>query len=283
MKLLPMIELIQDAEQRGYAVCSFCAWSIESMKTILDTAQEMRAPVILMNGWAEFPIISPEVFSAAAHTLIQHYTVPASLHLDHGQSIEQVKDCLFAGYTSIMLDFSDRPFDENVRAMKDVVALSHPLGVTVEGELGAVGRVGGTTSEGTDRAALTDPEDAAAFVRTSGIDLLAVSIGNAHGMYTKLPKLDFELLERIHAEARIPLVLHGGSGTPQEDLKKAIERGIRKINVASELVNAVRESLAAQWDEGRNMWISLAYVPAMESMAKVLRKWLQKSGAAGRA
>jgi len=278
-----MIDLIRDAQQRGYAVCSFCAWSIESMKTILDTAQEMKAPVILMNGWAEFPVISPEVYSAACHTLIKHYTIPVSLHLDHGQSIEQVKECLSAGYTSVMLDFSQKPFYENVRAMKDVVTLSHPLGVTVEGELGAVGRVDETTSEGTDRSSFTDPEDADAFVRLSGVDLLAVSIGNAHGMYTRLPKLDFTLLKRIREKVHIPLVLHGGSGTPQEDLARAIELGIRKINVASELVKATRESLTAQWNDGRNLWISLACVPAMEAMKKVLRKWLKKTGAAGKA
>jgi len=278
-----MIELIQDAQQRGYAVPSFCAWDIESMKTILDTAQEMNAPVILMNGWAEFSIIRPEVFSAAAHTLIKHYTVPVSLHLDHGQSIDEVKECLSAGYTSVMLDFSEKSFDENVRAMKDVVTLSHPLGVTVEGELGAVGRVDGTTSEGTDRTNFTDPDDAEVFIRTSGIDLLAVSIGNAHGMYTSLPKLDFARLERIHAKTRIPLVLHGGSGTPQEDLEKAIKLGIRKINVASELVKAVRESLTAQWNEGQNLWISLAYDPAMKAMAQVLIKWFQKTGSADKA
>jgi ketose-bisphosphate aldolase len=283
MKLLPMIELIQDAEQRGYAVPSFCAWDIESMKTILETAQEMNAPVIVMNGWAEFPIVRPEVFSAACRTLMQQCTVPVTLHLDHGQSMEEVKECLQAGYTSVMLDYSLKPFDENVRSLKDVVSLSHPLGVTVEGELGAVGRVDDTTAEGTDRTDLTEPDDAEAFVQLSGVDLLAVAIGNAHGMYKTLPKLDFQRLKRIHEKVHVPLVLHGGSGTPREDLLKAIEMGIRKINVASELVQAVRESLMSQWREGRNLWMSLAYVPAADAMKKVVRTWLEKTGAAGKA
>ncbi len=282
MKLLPSSELINDALQRGYAVPSFCAWCFEAMKTILDTAEELRAPVMVMNGWAEFPILGPRLIVPMTQALLERYTIPAALHLDHGRSIEEVRSGIEAGYTSVMLDFSTKPFEENVRGMREVVGLSRPRGITVEGELGAVGRVDEVTREG-EGSSLTDPDSARIFVRETGIDLLAVSIGNAHGVYRSLPSLDFELLARLRDAVDVPLVLHGGSGTPDEDLKRAIALGIAKVNVASELVNAVRNSLMEQWREGKNLWIPLAHAPACSALAEVVRKWITRTGAAGRA
>jgi fructose-bisphosphate aldolase class II len=283
MKFRPSIELVRDAELRGYAVPSFCAWNAESMKTILDVAEELRAPVIVMNGWAEFPIIRPKIISSYAWALVRHYTIPASLHLDHGQSFEEVVECIEANYTSVMLDFSTRPFKENVSALRDVVEIAHPRGVTVEGELDAVGRTEGETTEGTIQSSLTDPDEARKYVEYTGVDMLAVAIGNAHGIYRELPRLDFDRLKRIHDAVQIPLVLHGGSGTPEEDLARAISLGIAKVNVASELVHTVRNSLMEQWQAGKNLWISLACEPAYRLMAEVVRKWFYKTGAAGKA
>ncbi|MGQ9616400.1 MAG: class II fructose-bisphosphate aldolase [Spirochaetota bacterium] len=283
MNFLPSIELIRDAELRGYAVPSFCAWNAEAMKTILDVAEELRAPVIVMNGWAEFPIIRPKIISSYAWALIKHYTIPASLHLDHGQSIEEVVECIEANYTSVMLDFSTRPFKENASALRAVVEIAHPRGVTVEGELGAVGRAEEETAEGTIQSSLTEPEEARKYVKETAVDILAVSIGNAHGIYRVLPRLDFDRLKKIHDASGIPLVLHGGSGTPQVDLKRAISLGIAKVNVASELVHTVRNSLMEQWQAGKNLWISLACEPAYRLMADVVRKWFYMTGSAGKA
>ncbi len=283
MKFVPSIELIRDAELRGYAVPSFCAWNAEAMKTILDVAEELRAPVIVMNGWAEFPIIRPGIISSYAQGLIQHYKIPASLHLDHGQSIEEVRECIEANYTSVMLDFSTKPFEENVSALMKVVQMAHPRGVTVEGELGAIGRIDSETAEGAIPSSLTDPGDAGIYAQQTGVDMLAVSIGNAHGIYRELPRFNFDILRQIHEALRIPLVLHGGSGTPQEDLARAISLGIAKVNVASELVHTVRNSLMEQWQAGKNLWISLACEPAYRLMADVVRKWFYKTGAAGKA
>lgn len=283
MNFLPSIELIRDAELRGYAVPSFCAWNAEAMKTILDVAEELRAPVIVMNGWAEFPIIRPKIISSYAWALIKHYTIPAALHLDHGQSIEEVVECIEANYTSVMLDFSTRPFKDNVSALRAVVEIAHPRGVTVEGELGAVGRAEGKTAEGTIQSSLTEPEEAREYVEETGVDILAVSIGNAHGIYRELPRLDFDRLKKIHDVSGIPLVLHGGSGTPQVDLKRAISLGIAKVNVASELVHTVRNSLMEQWQAGKNLWISLACEPAYRLMADVVRNWFYMTDSAGKA
>ena len=283
MPLLPSLDLIKSALKGGYAVPSFCTWDAESVKTVLDVAEEMSAPVMLMNGWAEFPIIRPSLYSTIVHGLIDRYTIPASLHLDHGQSMDEVRECIEARYNSVMLDFSDRPFNENVNALKEVVALARPHGITVEGELGAVGMVDTSVLEGNPESTLTDPGTARKYVEATGVDMLAVSIGNAHGLYKEDPKLDFDLLNEIRKSVDVPLVLHGGSGTPQEDLETAISMGIAKVNVASDSVHTVRKSLMEQWSSGENQWVPLATKKAFERMADVLRTWFRKTGAAGRA
>jgi tagatose 1,6-diphosphate aldolase GatY/KbaY len=181
-----------------------------------------------------------------------------------------------------MLDYSLRPFQENVEALQRVVAKAHPRGVTVEGELGTLGQVDDVTVEGGKTTTLTDPDVAARFVEATGIDTLAVSIGNAHGIYTTLPQLDFERLAKIHKAVSIPLVLHGGSGTPPADLQRAISLGIAKINVATELITAMRKSLFHQWGAGKNLWAPVAQAVAIEAMIPVLEKWLRLTGAAGR-
>lgn len=281
--LLPSIELIKDAQCRSYAVPSFCTWNAESVKTVLDVAEEMRAPVMVMNGWAEFPIIRPKLYSIIVYGLMEQYTVPVSLHLDHGQSLDEVRECIEARYTSVMLDFSSRPLDENIKALQEVSRLAHPHGITVEGELGAVGMVDTDVLEGTLESTLTDPETAKRYVDETGVDTLAVSIGNAHGLYKEKPKLDFDLLARIEEAVTVPLVLHGGSGTPLEDLKRAISMGIAKINVASESVHTVRESLLKQWSSRENLWVPIAMEKACQQMADVIRTWIGKTGAAGKA
>jgi fructose-bisphosphate aldolase class II len=281
--LLPSIELIRDALSRSYAVPSFCTWDAESVKTVLDVAEEMRAPVMVMNGWAEFPIIRPKLYSIIVYGLIEQYSIPVSLHLDHGQSLDEVRECIEARYTSVMLDFSSQPLEENINALREVSMLAHPHGITVEGELGSVGMVDTNVLEGTLESTFTDPETAKRYVEETGVDMLAVSIGNAHGLYKEEPNLDFDLLARIEEAVTVPLVLHGGSGTPEADLKRAISMGIAKINVASESVHTVRESLMKQWSSRKNLWVPLAMEKACQQMADVVRRWIGKTGAAGKA
>jgi tagatose 1,6-diphosphate aldolase GatY/KbaY len=283
MKFVPMAQLLRRAASEGYAVPSFCAWNAESMEVVLRTAAKLRAPVILMNGPGEFDLLAPRDMGAVAHALAKRFDVPAALHLDHGNSLEQVEACLAADYTSVMLDYSTRSFTENVDALRRVVDLAHPRGVTVEGELGVIGKVDQTTTEGGSKSTLTDPDLAAAFVEETGIDALAVSIGNAHGLYTKLPQFDFERLAELAAATRISLVLHGGSGTPEADLRRAIKLGITKVNLATEAINAVRESLMEQWNAGTNLWAPIAQAVAMQAMTKVVEKWFHLTDAAGRA
>jgi ketose-bisphosphate aldolase len=276
-----MADLLRHAVAKGYAVPSFCVWNAETMEAVLQSAEKLRAPVIMMSGTSEFAVLKPADMAAIAQTVARHFQVRAALHLDHGDSLQLVEACLAAGYTSVMLDYSRRPLQENAEAMRRVVAMARPLNVTVEGELGLIGQVDQVTVEGGGSSTLTDPEAAAAFVKGTGIDALAVSIGNAHGMYTTLPHLDFDRLAKIHAAVSVPLVLHGGSGTPSSDLQRATSLGIAKVNVATELVNAIRQSLLDQWGARENLWVPLAQGVSIKAMAPVLEKWLHLTGAVG--
>jgi tagatose 1,6-diphosphate aldolase GatY/KbaY len=226
---------------------------------------------------------SPDTLGCIAKALIEKYPVTAALHLDHGDSLETVDACIQAGYTSVMLDYSTRPFAENVAGLKAVVAKARPIGVTIEGEIGSVGKVDDVTVEGGETSTLTEPSEAARYAEMTGVDALAVSIGNAHGIYTKLPVFDFERLEKIRRAVSVPLVLHGGSGTQPDYLKRAISLGMAKINVASELCKAFRDSYAAEHANGKVGWLPTSLAAAKKPMAEVMVKWFRLTGAAGKA
>jgi len=283
MNFVPMHHLLLPAYEGRYAVPSFCAWNAEVAETILQVASDMKAPVILMSGPGEFPLNPPDTLARVCRAVASKYSVPAALHLDHGDSPATVELCLKAGYTSVMLDYSARPFDENIKGMRQVVAMAHPQGVTVEGEIGSVGKVDDATVEGGARSTLTDPAEAARFVEMTGLDALAVSIGNAHGIYTKLPVFDFDRLQKIRQAVGIPLVLHGGSGTQPEYIRKAVALGMAKINIASELCKAFSDTYAEQHSGGKTGWLPTVLGAARPAMAKVVERWINLSGAAGKA
>lgn len=283
MKFMPMRDLLVPAWRGQYAVPSFCAWNAELTETILQVATDMQAPVILMSGPGEFPLNPPETLARISQVIAEKYNVPAALHLDHGDSPQLVERCIKAGYTSVMLDYSTRPFDENAAALKQIVAMARPKGVTAEGEIGAVGRVDDSTTEGGKQSALTDPSEAAKYVEITGVDALAVSIGNAHGIYTKLPVFDFDRLEAIRKTVRVPLVLHGGSGTQPQYIRKAVALDMAKINVASELCKAFRDAYAQQHAVERPGWLPMLLGATKPAIAQVLERWFTLSGAAGKA
>jgi len=277
-----MASLLRDALARGYAVPSLCIWNAETIETVLRVAERCRAPVILMTGPGEL-LLSYAALADTARALARRHSVPAALHLDHGNSMEAVEGCLAAGFTSVMLDYSNKPFDENAAALRRVVELARPRGVTVEGEIGAVGRVDEVTGEGKGRTTLSDPDEARAYVAATGVDCLAVSFGNLHGHYREAPKFDFPLLARLREAAGVPLVLHGGTGTPPEALARAIALGVAKVNVASELNRALREALMGRWAAGQKLWVPSALHEGMEAFAAVAEKWLRLTGACGKA
>lgn len=281
MPLLPMADLLAEAYAAGYAVPSFCVWCAEAVQTVLSVAERLRAPVILMTAPADYPMLAPAAINAVTRALLPAYDVRAALLLDHGDSLERVRECIEAGHTSVMLDYSTRPLDENVAALREVVALAQPRGVSVEGELGVVGKANAMAVEGGEGTALTDPQEAADYVAATGVDCLAVAIGNAHGHYARLPQLDFDRLARIREAVPVPLVLHGGSGTPDADLRRAIALGIAKVNVATDLISTVRQSLLNQWQAKRHLWIPQAMAEATGEMASVVERWITRTGAAG--
>jgi ketose-bisphosphate aldolase len=283
MNLLPMKILMAHAVKHGYAVPSFCAWNAEVMETILEVCRRLKSPVILMAGPGEFPLLGPAANASVARALLANYKVKAALHLDHGDSLDMVKECVKARFTSVMLDLSTRSFEENTAALAKVCRMCHPKGITVEGEIGAVGKIDSATVEGSTGSRLTDPDEAAEYVRITGVDCLAVSIGNAHGAYVKLPQFDFDRLARIHEKVKIPLTLHGGTGTPDDDLRKAISLGIAKVNVATALISAYRESLLSQWNTKQNMWVPIAQGAAVREMARVVEEWVVRLNADGKA
>lgn len=283
MKYIPMLDLMKQAKRGGYAIPAFACWNAEIISVVLRTAQKMSSPVILMGAPIDLDEIPPEEYGKVAYAVAEQYDVPATLLLDHGDTMERVKRCMDSGFTAVMLDYSTRPYAENAAALREIVKLARGRGITVEGEMGTVGRVDDITTEGTYATVLTNPDEARQYVEETGIDVLAVGIGNAHGNYTTLPNLDFSLLEQIGKNTEIPLVLHGGSGTPEEDLVKAIALGICKVNIASELVTAYRESVLHQWQNNRNLWVPQACGEAARQLPDILTKWMTKLGSAGKA
>ena len=262
---------------------AFCAWNAESMDVILSVAERMKAPVILMQGPGEFPVLAPKAMAEVARAVATQHHALAALHLDHGDSMEMVRQCVDARYTSVMLDFSTQSFADNAAALREVVALSRPRGITVEGEIGTIGKADQKTVEAGASSAYTDPADAARYVAETGVDLLAVSVGNKHGFYQGEPHLEFELLARLHAAVPVPLVMHGGTGIPEKDIRRSIGLGIAKVNVASELVHGVRESLSTQWARGENLWTPRAIGVSRSVLVPIVEKWFRTTGAEGKA
>lgn len=226
-------EMLQAAQRGGYAVGAFNAENMEMVAAVLAAAEKLRAPVILQTTPLMMRYASARLYHAIACAAMEHITVPVALHLDHGDSYEVAAQALRAGYTSLMLDGSRLPYEENIALTRRVKDLAACCDIPVEAELGAVGGTeDGLTGTG---GAGTDPEQAADFCERTGADFLAVGIGTAHGVYRAQPKLDLDRLSAIRAHVSVPLVLHGASGISREDLHACIARGICKINFATEL------------------------------------------------
>jgi len=279
MTLQPLHELLNHARNHGYAVPAFCVWNAESMRTVSLVAANLSSPVIVMGAMSEVGGVPPELQARIAREI--EWKTPTALLLDHGRSLEEVRRFCAAGYTGVMLDLSTRPYNENVVGLTEAAKIAHAMGISVEGELGHVGKADTFTVEGDGNSVLTDPDMAADFVRATGIDALAVSIGNAHGQYSRLPRFSFDILEKIAQKVSVPLVLHGGSGTSGEDIRRAISLGISKINVATELMIAYREAFIA--DMAKNTWVPIAAANAAAAMQPVMEKWIRLTMAAGKA
>ena len=239
MPLVKMKDILIPARAGKYAVGAFEFWSYDSAQAVVEAAAALDMPVILQAGELECNYAGGITFLAdIAKRVAENTSVPVSLHLDHAETIGLISLAINAGFTSVMIDASRLPFNENAELTKKVVDLARPQGVTVEAELGCLGGSEGHVSIADELASQTDPGEAAEFVRITGIDALAVAIGTAHGLYKFPPKLNLERLADIAELVDIPLVLHGGSGTPESDIRKSIPFGIAKINICTEFIIA---------------------------------------------
>lgn len=246
--------LLRDAQKHRYAVGAFNVENMEMMQAVIQAAEAERAPVILQTTPSTLKYAPPAVFAAMAKAMADRAAVPVAMHLDHGSDYDLCRAAARDGYTSLMIDGSKLPLEENIALTRRVVLMAREASrdLCVEAELGRLGGKEDSLEVKPGEDIYTDPEEARTFVEETGVDCLAVAIGTAHGFYKGKPKLDFQRLGELRDAVSVPLVLHGSSGVPDEDVRRAVTLGVCKVNFATELraayTKAVRETLAS--DEG---------------------------------
>lgn len=301
MPLVTSTKLLNAAEKGNYGVGAFNAINMESAQAIFEAAEKERAPFILQVTQTTLGYTEPEELVACIKALAAKSTVPMALHLDHGRSFQKVMQFLALGFTSVMIDGSlqedgkaPRSWDENIEVTRKVVEAAHAIGVPVEGEFGILGQIGKDLDHGSD--SLTDPDMAARFVDETGIDILAVAVGTAHGLFKGVPYIDHERLRQIDAKVSVPLVMHGSTGVADEDIQKGITEGIRKINYDTGIRVSFLESVASEmkkieagWKEAdekggvRKYDIRTILKPARAAMVEAVRDRMRVFRSSGQA
>lgn len=280
--LVNMKEMLAKAREGGYAIGFFNAVNVEMARAVIETAEEMRAPVIV--GTAEILLPAMPLARVAEYLvpMAEKASVPVAVHYDHGLTFEKCLEALKLGFTSVMYDCSTLPYEENLARLAEMVKICHATGATVEGELGHVGDNAGEGKLAKPSDYFTDPEQALDFVRATGADALAVAVGNAHGDYAFPPKLDFERIARIAELTGVPLVLHGGSGLADSDFREAARRGICKVNIFTDLDKAGKAGIEQGLQAGANTLMNL--IPyEIAAMKQVVREKISLFGSEGRA
>ena len=242
--LINMKDLLKVANKHGFAVPAFNIGTGQILNGVMDTCERLQAPVILAIHPLELHFQGDSFIRMCADRANKS-PLPVVIHLDHSEW-DSIVEAIRCGFTSVMIDASSKPFEENIAITKKVCELAHPLGVSVEGELGTIGSTEGDTEGGTEKILYTDPEDAVRFVAETGVDTLAIAIGTSHGLYPKglQPELRQDLLSEIKAKLPdTPLVLHGGSGNRDDEIAEAVKRGINKINISSDIKDAFYQQL----------------------------------------
>ena len=267
-----MNELLKVANEKNFAVPAFNIGTGQILNSVVDTCEELQAPVILA--------IHPLELEFQGNSFIQmcidranKSKVPMAIHLDHGSTVEEIMKAIRAGFTSVMIDASSKPFEENIAITKEVVELAHPLGVSVEGELGTIGTTDGDTEGGSEEIIYTVPADAKEFVERTGCDTIAIAIGTAHGIYPPgfKPELKQELLSEIKEQVSAPLVLHGGSANKDEEIAEAVKRGVNKINISSDIKDAFYQELRKTLGNDAKVREPFElYVDSVEAMKEVI-------------
>lgn len=249
MPLVNMKDLLADAQKRNYAVGSFSVANMEMVLGVIKAAEETQSPIILQIAevrlnHSPLALIGPLMVAAAEES-----SVPVAVHLDHGKTPCCIEQALDIGFTSVMFDGSHLPVDENIEITKGIVEIAKEYGAAVEAEIGCVGG----SEDGSEDIAIncTSPEQAKRFAEETGVDALAIAIGNAHGNYKEEPKLRFDILEKVHELVKTPLVLHGGTGISKEDFIRCHQNGIKKINIATATFDSVERSVRESYENGK--------------------------------
>ena len=246
MELLPMSKLLAKAHG-NYAVAAINCCNLENIRDVLETAEELNSPIIIQAAPREALYANPKAFTEVVKAIGANKSIRVAIHLDHGDSFEIAAKCVQGGFTSVMFDGSLLSFEDNIRISRQVTELAHCTGISSEVELGTIGQ---TTEMGerVEKDYMTDPDLAKEFVEKTNPDCLAVAIGNAHGLYKFTPNLDFDRLQSIQSRVSVPLVLHGGTGLPAEQIRRAIRMGVAKVNFSTVTrvawIKAVKKYLA---------------------------------------
>jgi len=284
-----MKEMLADAKKNHYAIPAFDVSNYEMMKAVLETCEEEKSPALLMTLGVDTEGRNLQLLSSMINGASNYFKIPICLHMDHATNIDFIKYGCDNGYSSVMYDGSVLSFDENAKNTAIVTEYAHKKGITVEAELGHVGNasVGSVSETGTDTdpgESLTVPEEVARFIEITDVDALAVAIGTSHGVYQKTPELRIDRLDEITSVCDRPLVLHGGSGTPDNQMQNAIHHGITKINIYSDVLFALNQGLKNYLNAMTNpsTWPFLVYEDAIKMMKEVVREKLRTFGSAGR-
>lgn len=291
MGLYDLKTILEKAREEKYCVPAFDASTINMAQAIIQAAEEEKSPVIIMGLKVDLEGDMLNYWLNSVRTMGENASVPVCIHLDHAVDMDLLKKCCDVGFTSVMIDASTKEFEENIKITKEAVDYAHQRGVSVEAELGHVGdgivsgKENPDAKESDIEDTLTNPKDLEEFVERTNVDCLAVAVGTQHGVYIAKPKLDFERLKELNEISKVPLVLHGGSGTPDDQLKKAIELGVCKLNIYSEMLDAYYSEMKKQLNETENMsiWVSVANKRPLEKMKEVIKEKFRICSSSGKA
>lgn len=267
-------EILKNAQAGKYAVAAFNVYSLETVQAAVRVAERENQPVIIALGERYFPSVDVEGFAGLVKAIAEKSPVPIALHLDHAYEKESIIRAIRAGFTSVMFDGSAYEIEENIRRTKEIVEIAHMAGVSVEAEIGSLAK-GDFSDEEEGDGTLTDPQSAKDFVAETGVDFLAAAIGTVHGMYKGEPKIDLPLLERIAQAVDVPLVLHGGSGTPESIVKQAVQLGICKVNVNTEVSIAAVTYLQNAFEQKQMPHLSTVMEEMQQTMESVITKFVR--------
>lgn len=267
MPLTTTVSMLRKAQEQGFAVGAFNVENMEMAQAIISAAEELRAPVILQTTPSTVRYAGTGMYAAMVAALAQEASVPVAMHLDHGDSFALCAQALRSGYTSVMIDGSKLPLEENIALTYKVSEMCAAVGIPVEGE---IGRVGGKEDDLESDGGYTIPEEAVRFEKESGLFSMAVGVGTAHGFYKEKPQLNKELITTLRGMLQAPMVLHGASGLSDEDVKDCIRRGICKVNFATELRAAYTEGVKAVLAENPKTFDPKAYGKEARQRVKAL-------------